>query len=144
MSYILYTLQEGELRRAVPDARALKTLTIEEIAEKGKPDGSTWQIIEEGKSTPKLDAKDLIETSASVKASIKGEAGKRINDAYPDYKQRNIDREAILTQDTTEVNIMNDVINGIRTKSNELETTVEGYNLSQLKAFDVTDDAHWS
>jgi len=137
-------MQDGELRTSYPSKEILQTKTIEQVAEETKPQGATWQIIEDGQSTPELEARNFENLKVAKVSQIKSEAAKRINDAYPDYKQRNIDREAIVTQDMTDVNTMNDYINGIRVKSNELETLVDGYNLEQLEAFDVTDDANWT
>ena len=92
---------------------------------------------------------------------IKSEAQKRIVVVYPDYKQQNInfamttilqkqlaDDAYVLTEDETEAislyNTCVSFIDNIRTKSNEIETTVNALvTLEEIIAFDCTEDSLW-
>lgn len=96
---------------------------------------------------------------------IKDEAHKRIVANYPEYKQRNMLADSI--EAVSQYNISRELnpnytmsaddkvmiaqyqavlsyTRGIRTKSNEIEATLDAMTYEQLKAFDPTDDAHWS
>jgi len=108
-------------------------------------------------TTDELKAKHITE--------IKYQAYQRINATYPDYKQRNFNAEVskihnkevvamknsttyTLTADElaaiTAANTCEQFILNIRTKSDELETSLDSMTDEQLEAFDPTDDNNWS
>ena len=114
---------------------------------------------------------DLATCLASTKNAVKIEAERRILNLHPEWKQRNFLADVVLVinkenqsyndiqdgvQDatryvpTTEEKVMiaahqaaQTAINAIRTKSDEIETSLESLTFAQLEVFDVTDDSHW-
>jgi len=76
-------------------------------------------------------------------SSAKEESTRRIHERYSMQQQNDIIREAIVTQDLTDINAMNTIINGIRASSNTLEDLVAGYDLAQLQPLNFSDDKHW-
>lgn len=99
---------------------------------------------------------------------IKGEASRRIQAVYPEWKQTNFmaavaeihDKEIVamkqipfiaqyqLTADELQIikdaNACKVAITAIRTRSNELEASLDNMTLAQLKVFDPTDNRNWS
>ena len=89
---------------------------------------------------------------------IKQEASRRILDLYPGWKQLNMNAEATYLQEIrlgggTLTNEQEDrrtalmadwaVIAAIRTRSDELETSLDGKSLEELIDFIPTDPDHW-
>lgn len=91
-----------------------------------------------------IDAEGIKVLKAARIIEDKTEAGVRIDTPYPAYKQRNIEREAIVTANLDDVNVMNTFINGIRVKSNELEIVIEASSLDELNTMNVKDDKYWT
>jgi len=108
-------------------------------------------------TTDELKAKHITE--------IKYQAYQRITATYPDYKQRNLNaevskihnKEVVAMKNSTTYTLTADelaaiaaantceaFIQGIRTKSDELETSLDSMTDEQLEAFDPTDDNNWS
>ena len=75
------------------------------------------------------------------------EANRRIISNYPDYKQRNIDREALLyPDDSLKRNIQIDMHNHIIfiiDKARELKLSISKLSTKELLSLDVTLDTHW-
>jgi hypothetical protein len=121
-------------------------------------------------SIPKPSESELISADLSARKKnlvirIKQEAGKRIYDAYPQYKQNNIlgaasaiyNKELIAMKTNTvyvltteEKSIMRKAnacatyISFIRDKSNQLEALVDTYTeVNALLDLDITDDNFW-
>lgn len=104
-------------------------------------------------------------TTDALKEKIKAEAGLRIYAVYPDYKQRNFNGVVSLIQNKELLAIKagsgnytptedemtylraaktcKDFIDAIRTKSNELEASLDSMTEEQLNAFDPSDDSNW-
>ena len=96
---------------------------------------------------------------------IKVEAGKRIVSSYPEYRQRNLNGAVSLIQNKELLAIKagsgnytptedemtslraaktcKDFIDAIRTKSNELEASLDSMTEEQLNAFDPSKDSNW-
>jgi hypothetical protein len=87
----------------------------------------------------------LIEEKQSV---INLETSRRILEPYPDYKQRNIDREALLFpdhEDKKHLQVeMHNYITSIITKGKELKAFVTTLDYDALAALDITSDSYWS
>ena len=107
----------------------------------------------------------LTEVRKEKISDIKSEASKRIADLYPDYKQRNITGEvlriqtkqiealkaktkyALTTEEKQSVLYASNCeifIQQIRTRSNELEASLDSMTLAELEAFDPTNDSNWT
>jgi len=97
-------------------------------------------------------------------AQIKAEAGQRIIEISPEWKQRNYmaavvdiqNKELVALKANTTYTLstdeaatietsenIKDLIFAIRTKSDELETLLDSMTLEQLEAFDPADDNNW-
>ena len=84
---------------------------------------------------------------------IKAECKKRIYEAFPNWKQRNIDREALMAfSGMTKVNVqaatekqkeMHRQIDLFRNSSNILENLAGDMTLEELKEFDASSNEHW-
>jgi hypothetical protein len=125
---------------------ALSSAAPELVATVWYDENGIGDVRAESGTIPSEDAIDSAGLSISqeqCKKLTKEEASKRINNEYPDYLQRNIDREALLGNDKSKAIAMNDCINGIRVNSNNLEDEIDGYTLEQLQSFDVSDETHW-
>jgi len=110
-----------------------------------------------------------VEHDAGIKpakvAGIKNEANIRIVAAYPEWKQRNhmaavadihnnelvalkAGTDYVLTADDltviTSAKSCKAAIEAIRTKSDELEASLDSMTQAQLEAFDPTNDSNWS
>lgn len=139
---ITFWLDDDELRGAEID------FTEEEL------DAAGQALIEQEK----------VEFESKLIKAIKSEAGKRINDYMPDYKQRNaladiisIVNESVEARDEGRpytqspedrakmVRLKADktFIETIRAKSDQLEIDVQAMTHEQRLAFNVEDDANW-
>tara|TARA_R110000868_G_C10883198_1_gene763117 strand:+ start:1225 stop:1644 length:420 start_codon:yes stop_codon:yes gene_type:complete len=83
-----------------------------------------------------------------VRNAINEQTSKRILEPYPDYKQRNIDREALLFQDNDEKKLlqveMHNYITSIITKGKDLKASLATLSYEELSSLDVTSDSYWS
>lgn len=113
--------------------------------------------LESNSLTPAYDISELKNIRIG---EIKAEAGRRITEIYPEYKQINIGAEVLqvlvdmkeraATEPTDAERALltigrdcKEYITGISVKSNELEASLDAMTLQQLEAFDPTDDANW-
>lgn len=120
-----------------------------------------WLSMEGNNALPKYTLSELKDVRV---AEIKAEAGKRITEIYPEWRQRNhmaavadihnkelialkanttytltAEELAIIdTAKTTKAQIFN-----IRSKSDLLEASLDGMTQEQLEAFDATNDSNW-
>lgn len=105
------------------------------------------------------------EIKLNLIAKIKSEAGRRITSTYPEYKQRNLNgavseiqnKEVIslkagtgnYTPTADEMTLLRaakackDFIDRIRTKSNQLEASLDLMTQEQLNAFNPSEDSNW-
>lgn len=130
----------------------------------GKEVDLTQAEIEEFNSNILSDAEIQQRLKDSLTTKIKQEASARIVAAYPEWKQRNhiaavVDiqnKELIALKANTTYTLSADElatvaaaqaakteIFNIRAKSDELEASLESMTLTQLKAFDPTNDSNW-
>jgi len=122
----------------------------------------TWSQITSNMKTETLSYKE------EVVSLIKEECTRRIDVAYPEWKQRNymaavaeIHNKEIMAMKTIPfvaqytltadelatvkaADACKKAITSLRIKSNQLETSLDSMTLEQLKAFDPTDDRNWS
>ena len=106
-----------------------------------------------------------IELKAAKISEIKTEAYRRITATYPDYKQRNLNGAVSFIQNKEVLSLKagsgnytptademtslraaktcKDFIDGIRTKSNQLEVSLDSMTEEQLNAFDPSEDSNW-
>lgn len=112
--------------------------------------------------TPEYSEQQLRDIKSSI---ISSEARKRILSRYPDYKQRNLNgavskiqnKEIIslksgqgnYTPTSDEMDLLRaakvcqDFIDMIRTRSNELEASLDEMTEEQLSSFDPSEDSNW-
>lgn len=105
------------------------------------------------------------EIKNSLIEKIKIEAKKRIVSVYPEYKQRNINGAVSFIQNKELLALKagsgnyaptademtslraaktcKDFIDGVRTKSNQLEVSLDSMTEEQLNAFDPSEDSNW-
>lgn len=131
------------------------------------PDNSDYIAVtewlnKEGNSFSELWTEE--ELRINLVSEIKVEANSRIVAAYPEWKQRNhmaavadihnnelaalkAGTDYVLTADDlaviTSAKSCKAAIEAIRTKSDELETSLDSMTQEQLEAFDPTDDSNW-
>ncbi len=129
ISQALYTLAPSIRAKVVYDDNGVGTISAEAGAIPAEVD---------------IDSEGLKLLKAKKIAETKVESGLRISAAYPAYKQRNIEREAIVSQALDGVKSMNASINNTRDKSKGLEATIVVSTLDQLGDINVTDDKHWA
>lgn len=120
-----------------------------------------WLSIEGNNALPKY---TLLELKDVRIVEIKAEAGKRITEIYPEWKQRNhmaavadihnkeliaLKANTVYTPSEDEVATItaaqtakNQVFT-IRARSNELEASLDSMTQTQLEAFDPTNDSNW-
>tara|TARA_R110000824_G_scaffold122685_3_gene280033 strand:- start:3206 stop:3718 length:513 start_codon:yes stop_codon:yes gene_type:complete len=108
---------------------------------------------------------EIEEFRKNLISNIKLEAGHRISEAYPDYKQRNHTAAVVTIQNKELIaikaattytltaadkavmnaaNTCNAAVDALRVKSNTLEASLDSMSLAQLEAFDPTNDINWS
>lgn len=125
---------------------------------------SVQKWINEGNIVDAADSKSQDQIREEKVIFIKFEAGKRIREAYPEWKQRNhmaavIDiqnKELIALKANTTYTLSADElaivaaaqaakteIFNIRAKSDELEASLDTMTQEQLEAFDATNDSNW-
>jgi len=97
------------------------------------------------------------ERRKSLISSVKQESGVRILQAFPDWKQRNLDVEALLLRNKSQTEVltaketviinlhvkMRDDIKFIRDKSNSIEISISKKSLSELENFNIKEEALW-
>ena len=107
----------------------------------------------------------IFELKGNLIQKIKAETYRRIIDVYPEYKQRNLNgavseiqnKEIIAlkagagnyTPTESEMTLLRaakackEFVDGLRTKSNQLETSLDSMTEEQLSAFNPNEDSHW-
>lgn len=120
-----------------------------------------WLSIEGNSVLPEYTLSELKDIKI---AEIKAEAGNRITEIYPEWRQRNhmaavadihnkeliaLKTNTIYTLTAEELAIIDTAkttkaqIFNIRSKSDLLEASLDGMTIEQLEAFDATDDNKW-
>jgi len=121
-----------------------------------------WLSIEGNSVLPEYTLSELKDIKI---AEIKAEAGNRIIEIYPEWRQRNHMAEVIdiqnkelvaLKANTTYTPSADEVatitaaqtaknqVFAIRAKSDQLEASLDSMTLAELEAFDPTNDSNWS
>lgn len=131
------------------------------------PNGTSYKITSDNvpKNSHEIKGNELIEhlTSSHID-SIKLEAGRRIIEAYPEWRQRNhmsavidiqnkelaaLKANATYTPSADEIATITaaqtakNQVFAIRAKSDQLETSLDSMTLAELEAFDPTNDSNW-
>lgn len=108
---------------------------------------------------------NIVNKKLEIISTIKLEAYRRITEAYPEYKQRNLNgavseiqnKEVIALKagagnyTPTEAEMTSlraakackEFVDGLRAKSNELESSLDEMTEEQLNAFNPSEDSHW-
>lgn len=103
-----------------------------------------WLEIKGNKLSPAFTKDKIIE---KITREINSEAGNRILSVYPDYKQRNIDRQASLFPEEKKKQKaqldMHNFIGSIINKATVLKNSLQEMTLKQLEAFNALSDNNW-
>ena len=120
--------------------------------------------VKKGNVVEAKDKKSIDQIMEEKQSTLRLEASRRILEPYPQYKQINHMKAVIEIQNkelialksnstyilTSEeedmmaaAGICNDAVDIIRKKSNEIEASLDSMSLTELEAFDPTNDCNW-
>ena len=90
-----------------------------------------------------IDADDAQE---KLTPNVKAEAGRRILQLMPDWKQRNVIADLSSDNSDTKAAAASEwaKVTAIRTKSNEIEASIASMSDEEIINFNASDDVHWN
>ena len=89
---------------------------------------------------------DAADAQEKLTPNVKAECERRILELMPDWKQRNVIADLSSTNADTKSAAETEwaKVTAIRTKSNEIETSIATMSDEEILNFNASDDAHWS